>query len=669
MIGFAGFAATTIAFLGALGGVFFGLRAARGAEDPRPAVAAARLVFGALLAANLLMVLGLVTHDFSIAYVAEVGSRATPLLYTVASLWGALEGSILFWAGLLSFAALLLTIRISPADRALLPISLAVLFGLLAFFSFVILLPGNPWRRLNPAPIDGPGPNPLLQNHPLMAVHPPLLYLGFTFLAVPFALTIAALVAGRLDDAWLRTVRRWTLGPWIFLTLGLVAGAWWSYAVLGWGGYWAWDPVENVALLPWLTATAFLHSAMVGERRGALLGWNIALVVASFALTILATLVTRSGILNSVHAFTQSAIGPLFLLLLSVTVVGSLVLVTLRLPTRAGPSAPLGTRATAILVNNVLLVAIATTVLLGTLFPLFVEAAAGSQVSVGAPYFERVIGPLAVALIVLVGVGPSLPWASWTPAARRRLLPGGIVAAACAVGIALLGGPPELVAGVAAAGFALAQSILYVGGRVQEVIVGRRTGRNPVAVIALQRRSLGGLVVHVGIAVMALAIVAAGVGRREAVATLRPGETASLGPYTLTLTALRDETWPDRAVVLADTITTGPSGALAITPSLSFFATSTQAIATPAIATSLSGDLYVTLTEADRKAGTATLRIGIHPFMSWLWIGGAISALGGLVAAWPARRRSLGPRLPAALWMTGALPESGCDAPTLPVED
>ena len=637
MIGFLGFTASTLALVGSISGLFFSARAARDGSNAAESVTVARLVLVALVAANVLMVVGLVSHDFSIAYVAQVGSRATPLLYTVASLWGALEGSILFWAGLLALAAVLLTARISAVDRPLLPVSLTVLFALLTFFTFIVVVPGNPWRRLDPAPSDGPGPNPLLQNHPLMAIHPPLLYIGFTFLAVPFALTIAALLAGRLDDRWLHAVRRWTLGPWIFLTLGLVAGAWWSYAVLGWGGYWAWDPVENVALLPWLTSTAFLHSAMVGERRGALRGWNVTLVVASFALTILATMVTRSGILNSVHSFTQSAIGPLFLLLLSVTIVASAAVVVLRLPPPDG-HAPLGTRATAFLVNNVLLVAIAATVLLGTLFPLIVEASSGSQVSVGAPYFERVVGPLALGLIVLVGIGPSLPWGGWTSRSRRRLVPGVTAAAIAAVVLAVIGSPPQLVAGVAVAGFALAQSVWYILERIRSSSTSGGWAPGFGSVVR-KRRSLGGLVVHVGVAVMALAIVAAGVGRRDTVVTLRPGESTTLGPYLLTFVELRNETRPDRAVVLADASASGPNETIALQPSLSVFPTSTQAIATPAISAGVGGDLYVTLTDIDRTARTATFRVGLRPFMSWLWLGGGIAALGGLVAAWPARNR------------------------------
>ena len=249
MIGAAGYAVTIVGAGSAVFGVFVAIRAMQGRGSADAAIRAAWSTFAALAAANLLMVVALVVRDFSIAYVAQVGSRETPLLYTIASLWGALEGSILFWAGLLAGMAVLLVVRTRDADdRSRLPGAVAVLLAVTAFFALIVVGPGNPWRRLSPVPLDGPGPNPLLQDHPLMAIHPPLLYLGFVGLAVPFALTVDALVRGRLDEGWLRLARRWTLGPWVFLTLGLMAGAWWSYAVLGWGGYWGWDPVENVAL-------------------------------------------------------------------------------------------------------------------------------------------------------------------------------------------------------------------------------------------------------------------------------------------------------------------------------------------------------------------------------------------------------------------------------------
>ena len=332
MIGVAGLTASILALGLALVGLLVALRSIRAGEFD-PTLRRFAIAIGVLaVAANVTMVIALVAHDFSVAYVAQVGSRSTPLLYTVASLWGALEGSILFWAGILGVLTALLAIRTPARDAQRLPPALAVLFGLLVFFLGIVVGPGNPWGRVSPVPADGPGPNPLLQNHPLMAIHPPLLYLGLVGLAIPFALTISALFRGELDRVWLAATRRWMLGAWVALGAGLVLGAWWSYAVLGWGGYWAWDPVENVALLPWLTATAFLHSAMVQARRGALVAWNVSLVIASFSLTLMATLITRSGILSSVHAFTNTPIGPLFLALMTGVVMSSVLLAIWRLP-------------------------------------------------------------------------------------------------------------------------------------------------------------------------------------------------------------------------------------------------------------------------------------------------------------------------------------------------
>ena len=633
MIGAAGFTATFIGVAGALIGLAAALMALRGRWPIERAIRAAWVTAAALVGANLAMVAALASHDFSISYVAQVGSRATPLLYTVASLWGALEGSILFWAGLLSVVLLLLAVRARGPDREDLPAALAVLFAVLAFFAFIVLVPGNPWLRVSPVPTDGPGPNPLLSNHPLMAIHPPLLYLGFVGLSVPFALTVAALLRGRLDDRWLAVTRRWTLIPWVALSAGLILGAWWSYAVLGWGGYWAWDPVENVALLPWLTATAFLHSAMVTARRGILRGWNVALVVSSFVLTILATLITRSGVLNSVHAFTQSVIGPLFLVLLAAVAVGSLVLVALRLPTGGSGGAPLGSRATAFLLNNLVLVAIAATVLFGTLFPLLAEAIGGAQVSVGAPYFERVIGPLALGLLVLLGVGPTLPWGAWTPSARRRLLPGGLGAAGAAAMLALVDGRPEVVAAGAAGVFALIESIWLLGRRLTAL-------RRPRQRLESGRRSLGGLTAHAGLAVIALAVLGSAAGRTDVTATLRAGGSLALGSDLLTLDGIEQATDDAgrRSVRARIRLDDGGTATL-LAPTLTLFTTSSAAIATPAIVPGPLADLYVTLTNVDPAAGTATVRMARYPFVSWLWVGGGIIVAGGLLAAWPAGRR------------------------------
>lgn len=638
MIGALGLAATIFGAGSALFGVIAGVRVMRGHWGTDALVRAAWSAFAGLAAANLLMVGALVARDFSIAYVAQVGSRETPLLFTIASLWGALEGSILFWAGLLAAVAVLLLLRTRDVDdRSRLPGALAVLLALTAFFALIVVGPGNPWQPLSPVPLDGPGPNPLLQDHPLMAFHPPLLYLGFVGLAVPFALTVDALVRGRFDDSWLRLARRWTLGPWVLLTLGLVAGAWWSYAVLGWGGYWGWDPVENVALLPWLTATAFLHSAMVGRRGGLLLTWNVALVTASFALTLFATLVTRSGVLDSVHAFTRSAIGPLFVGLLGAVLVGTIGLLVLRLPD-GGAGGRLGARGRAFLLNNLLLGAIAATVLFGTVFPLVAEVLSGTRVSVGAPYFERVIGPIAVGLLVLVGIGPSLPWGDWSERARRSLIPGAVLAAGVAGALAMVGTEPAAIAGAGAAAFALAQTIWFLVRRLARAD-GRET-RPRARLRAMSTRAVGGLVSHLGVSVLAIAVIASSTGKRETMVILEPGGSASVFGQTISFLRSEQRAGPNRLVIAAVLRVGDGAGPRELSPALNMFPTSTQAIATPAIVPGPVDDLYVTLINLDPATGIATIRVGIHPFVSWIWPAGTLVALGGGLAAWPLRRRS-----------------------------
>ena len=623
MIGALGLALSIAGAGSALIGAIAALAALRGRRTTDGAIRGAWFTFAALGAANVMMVVALVGRDFSVAYVAEVGSRATPLPFTIASLWGALEGSILFWAGLLAGATVLAVVRTGGADRGRLAGALAVLLGLTAFFALIVAGPGSPWDRVSPVPLDGPGPNPLLQDHLLMIVHPPLLYLGFVGLAVPFAFTVDALVRGRLDDGWLRLARRWTLGPWVFLTLGLLTGAWWSYAVLGWGGYWAWDPVENVALLPWLTATAFLHSAMVGRRGGLLLSWNVVLVAASFALTLFATLVTRSGVLESVHAFTQSAIGPIFVGLLGAVVVGTIGLLAFRLP--ESTDGRLGARARGFLLNNLLFTAIAITVLIGTIFPLVAETATSTRLSVGAPYFERLVGPLAVGLLILVGVGPSLPWGEWTPRSRATLVPGAAAAGVTATALAATGTAPAGVAAAAAAVFALWQALSHLVARLHRPT--RRPGV-PSRFPPLSSRAVGGLVSHAGFALLAIAILASAAGKRETVVILEPGASTEVLGQTIAYAGSQERPGANRTVIAAQLTVDGAG----ISPALNLFSTSTQAIATPAILAGPFADLYVTLLDLDPAGGAATLRVGIHPMVTWIWVAGGLVAIGGVLA-------------------------------------
>src|SRR6266581_2397245 len=410
-----------------LGIVTLGLGIAR--EDARLLRAGQRyvlVVFAAALLAAGAMEWALLSNDFSIRYVAENHARATPLLFTITGLWAALEGSILLWAVVLGgfLTAVVWKFRNRANDPL---VAWALLVGLVvALFFFVLTLgPANPFKTLATAPADGRGPNPLLQNHPLMAFHPPMLYLGYVGFTVPFSFAIASLVTGRFGEGWLAETRRATLVAWGFLTIGIVLGAWWSYEVLGWGGYWAWDPVENASLLPWLTATAFIHSVMVQERRGMLRVWNLSLVLATFCLTILGTFLTRSGVINSVHAFSESSIGPWLLTFLGVCAFGSVGLVAwrgdkLRSPGHIDSAV---SREAAFLLNNLLFAGFALVVLTGTVFPLLVEALQDKQITVGEPYFTRLGVPIGIALLFLMSVGPVLPWrAASGELLRHRLL-------------------------------------------------------------------------------------------------------------------------------------------------------------------------------------------------------------------------------------------------------
>src|SRR5437870_8625497 len=383
--------------------------------------------FAALMVlATGVMEFALLTHDFSVGYVAQVGSREVPTWVTIVSLWSSLEGSILFWGlvlGLYIAGATWLT-RSQHVDY--MPYAIGTWLGCATFFSFLLAGPPNPSIPV-PAHPDGPGPNPLLQNPLLMIAHPPMLYLGYVGMTIPFGFAMAALLRGRLGHSFLRPLRAALLLPWIFLTIAIMLGGWWAYEVLGWGGYWAWDPVENASLLPWLTATAALHSAVVMERRGILKGWTATLVQASFLLTILGTFMTRSGVFNSVHSFTPSAIGPTILVFLAAALLYSVILLSLRINSleSEGKIDTAVSREGMFLVNNLLFVLLTFTVLIGRIFPLIVEAFRGKQMSVGRPYFDSMVVPIGTVLLFLIGVGPALPWGRATKqqAIRSLLLP------------------------------------------------------------------------------------------------------------------------------------------------------------------------------------------------------------------------------------------------------
>ena len=592
------------------------------------------------------MLAGLVTHDFSISYVAQVGSRATPLFFTVISLWSALEGSILFWGFLLAgLGALAVALHRNDAGR-LAPYAATTLLGVTLFFLILLVGPANPFGLVSPAPTDGPGPNPLLQNHPLMAVHPPLLYLGYVGFTVPFAFAIGALLSGELaDDGWIRSARLWTIAAWAFLSAAIVAGMWWSYAVLGWGGYWAWDPVENASLMPWLTATAFLHSIMVQERRGMLRAWNVNLIVATFVLTVLGTFLTRSGILSSVHAFTGGAIGYYFLAFIGIVLGASLMLV-------AGQSAALrsegrldavASRETTFLVNNLLLSVLTFTILLGTLFPLVAEAIRGVKVSVGAPFFNRMTLPLIVALLFLLGVGPLLPWhrATGREIARRLRVPGGAMAGVLILALAAGIREPYVVLVFAFGTFALA-TVVHEFWRGARSRVQSRGERAPVALaklVAANGHRYGGYVAHAGVVIAAIGIAASSAFTTEREVTLTPGRSVAVGGTVLRLDGMYGRQEPQRfAVGAALSLLDGSRVIGHLDPRQHFYGLSDEPVPTPAVRSTVFRDLYVNLMAFANDGSSATLRILVEPLVLWIWLGGAIVCAGAAIALWPRRR-------------------------------
>jgi cytochrome c-type biogenesis protein CcmF len=632
MSGLLGRAALIVAFFASLAGAALSF-----AAIARPAwIARARqlavVLFAGVLLAFLSMEAALVTHDFSVSYVAQVGSLETPLFYTIISLWSALQGSLLLWAMILSVYTVLLARwfgrRPERAEQTAAPQTLGTLFGVNAFFLLLLVGPANPFGFLVPAPTDGPGPNPLLQNHPFMGVHPPLLYAGYVGMAVPFAFAVGALLRGKIESGWARSIRRWVLVPWALLSVGIVAGAWWSYDVLGWGGYWAWDPVENASFMPWLTATAFLHSVMVSERRGMLYTWTLLLAIATFLLTILGTFITRSGVLVSVHAFSQSAMGAYLLVFFALVLLGSTALLALR-GERLRADARLDgmlARESVFLLNNLVLTAFAFVVLLGTMYPLVVEAIDGAKVSVGAPYFNRMTTPLALALVFLMAIGPALPWRAGTPSllAHRVRWP---AVAATLVGIALLlRGVRDPYAWLT---FVLATFAL--GVLIAEVAIAVRARQRGVMHVLLgNRRRYGGYLAHAGVLLIAVGVAGSTTFRHEGEWDLTTGAVQRFGSYALRVDSVWAVKEPNRDGVIARVTVTRGGSARVMYPRLNFYHNANEAIAKPAIGVRLDEDLYLVLLTYSTDGKHTTMRGIVSPLVSWIWAGGIVIGLGVL---------------------------------------
>ena len=600
---------------------------------------------GCVVAAVVVMEVALLSHDFSVSYVAQVGSLATPVHITIVSLWSSLEGSILFWAMVLGVYAAVFARPRRGHERAevepYMGYALSAVLTVGLFFSFLLAGPADPFAPTPaPVPTDGPGPNALLQNHLLMIIHPPMLYLGYVGMTIPFAIAVSALMMGKIGPAWGDRLRTWLLVPTAFLTAGIMLGGWWSYEVLGWGGYWAWDPVENASFLPWLTAIAALHSAVVMRRKGALKGWTIVLVLVTFLLTILGTFLTRSGVVNSVHSFTQSPIGPLFLGFLAVLAIGVVALLALRIDRlEAAPSRfAADSRENAFLWNNLILVGITFTVLVGTVFPILKEAVQGVQVSVGEPYFNRMAVPMFLALLLLMAWGPALSWGGGRMhRARRTLL--------TALGLGVVSGAVIKASGADwATAMTLGACAIALTVTVHELLLPasrrRRKGASTAAAVAESARRapqrVGAYVAHLGLIVTFAAVAVSSLNQDSVERRVALGQSLQVAGYEITPEDISLRRQPHRDSRVA-TVAIARKGRDigSLEPALNQYRTMREPIGTPAVRTTLTHDLYLTLMSVGDDA--VGLRAIVTPGVVWIWIGSLILVVGTFIALIPAR--------------------------------
>ena len=606
---------------------------------------AAQALFALLAAAFAALAWCFYVSDFSVQYVAQHSSTDLPTPYRLAAVWGGHEGSLLLWLVMLggwTFAVAQLSRDLDDATVArVLGVLGLVGASLLAF----VLLTSNPFERLLPAAEGGRDLNPLLQD-PGLVFHPPMLYMGYVGFSVAFAFAIAALLGGRLDAAWARWSRPWTLAAWIFLTLGIALGSWWAYYELGWGGWWFWDPVENASFMPWLVGTALLHSLVVSDRRGSFKNWTVLLAIGAFSLSLLGTFLVRSGVLTSVHAFAADPRRGVFILVLLVLVVGlSLALFAWRAPNVGlGGRFALASRESMLLLGNVLLVVAAATVLLGTLYPLLVDALNAGKLSVGPPYFNAVFVPLMAPVLVLMGLAPFAGWKQ----ARASDFPRALVAAAGAAGVAavavpwVMGGWTPLAAlGVLLATWAGSATVLYAARRVA-------TGMPPLAFWGMQ---LG----HFGIAVFVLGVTLVGAFQQERDVRMEPGDTVHVGGYEFRFLGVGDVRGPNyNAARGTFELSRGGQVLRTLQPEKRSYFSSEMPMTEAAIDAGFTRDVYVSLGEPLEGRAWA-VRVYYKPFVDWIWGGCVLMALGGLCAIVGRRRsREAAVALPAAVVQGGA---------------
>jgi len=673
MISDIGLVAVSIAFLFSVYGTIV---SAYGGYRNRPAWVessrnASLLVFPLLSVSVLVVVYNLYVLDLSQAYVYDVASHAMSTFLRVTALWGGQQGSMLFWAWIMVGFVGVVLLRKWDRDRELMPWVIAVSMLTTAFFVGVVVFITNPFAKLwyipgatdltkavfQPVgampyiPEDGQGLNPLLRHFGMIG-HPPTTYIGFTGFVIPFAFAMAALITGKSqEDEWIRTTRRWTLVAWIFLTIGLILGGRWAYDVLGWGGFWGWDPIENAMFMPWLTGTAFLHSVMMTEKRGMLKKWNMVLIILTYALTVFGTFITRTGVISSVHAFSKSALGPAFFIFIGLTFLGSLSLLFYRWDTLKTEHQleSFISREAAFVLQNMLFLAITFAVFWGTVFPLLSELFTGTKITVGPPYFQKVTGPLFFALVLLMGIAPLFAWRKQAAQSLGRAM---LLPLAASLGITAIWGylhrmHPASIFGLWLVSFVLLTILTEYWKGVRARMQGRspENGRGENLVVALSKligrnhRRYGGYIIHLGVVMIALGVIGDAYFKQETQGTLTAGETLSVAGYSLRFEGLKAYPGSDgREIIEADTTLLKNGQTIrAMQPRRDFFVVQEQPVTVPAVYATAGTEVYILLLDWQDNGRAATFKIYINSLINWVWTGGLTMMLGTLIAAWPPR--------------------------------
>ena len=593
-----------------------------------------------ILFASGVLLHSLITNNFEMEYVAHYTSTTLPLQYRAAAFWGGQAGSMLFWVLILGVYAVGAILQNQRKNRQLMPYVTAVLMGTVSFFLITLIFAANPFAKLSPIPMEGQSLNPLLQNY-WMVSHPPSLYIGYVGLSVPFAFAMAALITGRLDVGWIRAIRRWTLFAWLFLTLGVLMGAYWAYIELGWGGYWAWDPVENASLMPWLAATAFLHSVMVQEKKGMLKTWNMVLILTAFTLSIFGTFLTRSGVVSSVHSFAQSPIGTYFVVFMALQIALCLYFL-LKRKKELAPEARLESfvsRESSFLFNNVFFLVICLAVLCGTTFPILSEWVTGSKVTVSAPFFNKVITPFAIGLMVLTGICPLIAWRkAGLKNLRRNFLIPGILGLIAVITLFILGIHHWVALLFFFSSVFVLATVYLEFSRGTQARMSMVQEPAPVALYQLttrNKRRYGGFIIHTGFAILFVGIAASSYFQLEQDVTVKPKTSFKVRDYEIHFGELSFFKDPHKEVIRTDLEIFRNGKSLGfLSPERHFYKNSDQPTTEVALRSFFKEDVYVILAAWDEE-GAATFKVYINPLIGLIWRGGLIMALGGLIVLLP----------------------------------